>query len=52
MIRRGIDMVKKKDKSIISPKVDKLVVRVVEDEDDDMLEETIEVILQEEPPTE
>ena len=34
-------MSKEKEGSIISPKIDKLVVRVVEDEEDDMLEELL-----------
>ena len=40
-------MNEEKDKSIISPKIDKLVVQVVEDEEDDLLEETIKEILKE-----
>jgi hypothetical protein len=36
---------KKKKKSIISPKVDRLVMRVVEDEEDDLVEESVEIIL-------
>lgn len=39
---------KKKKKSIISPKVDRLVMRVVEDEEDDLVEEAIEIILKDE----
>jgi hypothetical protein len=38
---------KKKKKSIISPKIDRLVVRVIEDEEDDLLEDVIEVVLPE-----
>jgi hypothetical protein len=41
---------KKKKKSIISPKIDKLVRDVVEDEEDDMLEETVKVVIEGEKP--
>jgi hypothetical protein len=39
---------KKKKKTIISPKVDRLVMRVVEDEEDDLVEESVEIILKNE----
>lgn len=42
----------KQNKTIISPKIDKLVVEVVEDEEDDLFEETINVILEEDSSTE
>jgi hypothetical protein len=38
-------MNKEKNKSILWSKVDKLVRKVVEDEEDDLLEETVKVIL-------
>jgi hypothetical protein len=41
---------KKKKKSIISPKIDKLVRDVAEDEDDDLLEETVKVVIAGEEP--
>lgn len=39
-------MAKKKKDSIISPEIDKIVVEVVEDEDEDLLEETIKVVIE------
>jgi hypothetical protein len=39
-------MERAKKRSIISPKVDRLVVKIVEDEEDDLLEETVKVVIE------
>lgn len=43
-------MDKEKDEAVISPEVDKLVRDVAEDEEDDLLEETVRVVIEGEEP--